>query len=486
MEATLTVDFFILLAALLLIRVLLRFFRINDPYRLLGLLVLLIALSLPFFINPAAITTQELRSMLVGNAIRSGHLIYAELFDSTPPVASLFFALTEGVFGRSLGGYHSLALIILFFQASFFGILLINNKAYTDSSYVPSLVFALLCFFSFDMISLSSELLASTILLLGLNNLFKEIEFKIQRDEIILNLGVYLGIASLIVFSYLIFFFATLTILIIFTRMGIRKFLLLLFGFALPHTLLWALYFYKGEAGLLWQNFYSPNLTVSSEHLMTAKSLFYLCLIPLVYFVFSLFMLNREARFTKYQSQLFQVMFLWMLFAFVQVFISRELTPHSFIIFIPSLAYFISHYLLLIRRKWIAETMLWIFIIGLLSVNLLSKAGQLKRIDYARLFPKEDVHSSQVKSKKILVLKEGLALYKENTLAGYFLDWKLAGEVFRHPEYYENVVMVEKSLRENPPDIIVDPEDLMKSYLERIPALRVNYKREGDLYRYQR
>ena len=34
----------------------LRFFRINDPYRLLGLLVLFIALSLPLFIDsPAAI-----------------------------------------------------------------------------------------------------------------------------------------------------------------------------------------------------------------------------------------------------------------------------------------------------------------------------------------------------------------------------------------------------------------------------------------------
>ncbi len=461
---------------------LLRFFRINDPYRLLGLLLLVGVLSLPFFINPAEVMQQELKNMLVGNALRSGNLPYVELFDSTPPIASVFFAIVGGAFGKSLGAYHTLALIILFFQASFFAILLINNKAYTDSTYVPALVFGLLCFFSFDMLSLSAELLASTILLLGLNNLFKEIEFKIQRDEIILNLGVYVGVATLLVFSYVIFFFATVLILIIFTRMGIRKFLLLFLGFSLPHLLLWGFYFYKGEAGMLWQNFYAPNLTLNGESVLTTKTLFYLSLIPIIYFVFSLFMLNREARFTKYQSQLFQVMFFWMLCSFVHLFITRELTPHSFIIFIPSLAYFISHYLLLIRRKWIAETMLWLFIIGLLSVNLLSRHGRLTNINYTALFAKESKYPLEIKNKNVMMLTDDLSLFKENKLAGYFLDWRLSEDVFKQPDAYENVILVAKAFQRNLPDIIVDPQDLMKNYFERIPALKAKYKKEGEFY----
>jgi hypothetical protein len=420
--------------------------------------------------------------MLIGNAVRSGNLMYAELFDSTPPIASIFFALTDGLFGKSLGAYHTLALFILFFQASFFAILLINNKAYTDSTYVPALVFGLLCFFSFDMLSLSAELIASTILLLGLNNLFKEIEFKIQRDEIILNLGVYVGVATLLVFSYLIFFFATVFILIAFTRMGIRKFLLLFLGFALPHLLLWAFYFYMGESAMLWQNFYVPNLTLAGESILAAKTLFYLSLIPIIYFVFSLFMLNREARFTKYQSQLFQVMFLWMLFSLAQIFVARELTPHSFIIFIPTLAYFISHYLLLIKRKWIAETMLWLFIIGLLSVNLLSRTGRLTRIDYTALFPKESKYSSGIRNKKVMMLADDLGIFKENKVAGYFSDWRLAENIFKQPDVYENVIWVAKAFQKNPPDIIVDPQDLMKNYFERIPELKAKYRKEGELY----
>lgn len=461
---------------------LLRFFRINDPYRLLGLLLLMGGLSLPFFIDPAEAMWQELRNMVIGHVVRSGNLMYVEVFDSTPPLSSIFFAMMEGMFGKTLGAYRLLALIILFFQASFFAILLINNKAYTDSSYVPALVFGLLCFFSFDMLSLSPELMASTILLLALNNLFKEIEFKIQRDEIILNLGVYLGVATLLVFSYAIFFLATILILTIFTRMGIRKFLLLFLGYTLPHLLLWGFYFYQGETGMLWQNFYAPNLTINGEFILTAKTLVYLSFIPIIYFVFSLFMLNREARFTKYQSQLFQVMFFWMVCAVIHLFIARELTPHSFIVFVPPLAYFISHYLLLIRRKWIAETMLWIFIIGLLGVNLLSSNGKLTTIDYAALFPKESKYTSAIKNKRVMMLADDIAIYKENVMAGCFLDWRLAKGVLKQPDVYENVILVANSLQHNPPDVIVDPADLMKNYFERIPALKSRYKREGEFY----
>ena len=333
----------------------LRFFRINDPYRLIALLVILILLALPFFIDPASVTLAELRSFVIGEAIHSGKLMYIQVYDSTAPLASAFFWLADWIFGRSLAGRHSLSLLIIFFQASFFSIVLIVNKAYYDNTYLPALIFGLFCFLSFDFLSFSPELLASTFLLLALNNLFKEIEFRIQRDETILNLGAYLGIATLLVFSYAIFLVATLIILIVFTRINVRKAFLLLIGFLLPHAVLITLYFYWGHTAELWQNYYAPNLTLHGINLISIKGILMLSIVPLIYLVFSLFMLNREARFTKYQSQLFQVMFLWLIVAIIHTFIVRELSPQSFIVFIPSLSYLVSHYLLLIRRKWIAE-----------------------------------------------------------------------------------------------------------------------------------
>ena len=462
---------------------LLRFFRINDPYRLLGLLILLMLLSLPYFIDPAPTTIQELKSAVLGEAIRDGKLMYIQVIDSTAPCTAGTFGLMNWFFGRSLLIQHVLALLLIFFQASFFAALLIQNKAYNDNTYVPAVVYGLLCFFSFDLLSFSPELLASTVLLLALNNLFKEIEFRIQRDEIILYLGVYLGVATLLVFSYVVFLFATVLILFLFTRLSVRKLFLLLFGFVLPHALLITLYFLWGETSLLWQNFYAPNLTVHGTMFITVKSVLVLCALPFGYFVFSLFMLNREARFTKYQTQLFQVMFQWMLFCIVQVWVTREFAPHALIVFVPSLAYFISHYLLLIGRRWIADTMLWIFLFGILTVNLLSRYNTMNSVDYRNLFPKESPYSGLINNQRVMVLADDPGIYQRNRMAAYFLDWNLSRDVLEGPDYYENVILVQRALKTDPPETIIDPNGLMKKFFDRIPELQSRYRKDSVFYR---
>lgn len=349
---------------------LLRYFRINDPYRLLGLFVIILLVSLPFLIMPTGVMVSELKHMVLGEAIAEGKLMYIEVFDDTPPLASALFGLMNMLFGRSLLAGRIIAILIIFFQASYFAVLLIKNKAYAENTYLPALIFGLLCFFSFDLLSFSTDLLASTVLLFALNQLFHEIEFKIQRDEIVLKLGVYLGLTTFLVFSYWVFLLLTIFILIVMTRARFRKIALLVFGFFLPHAVLLTLYFYWGKTDLLWQNFYVSNFTFSGEMLVDTKGLFVLVAIPLAYFVFSIFMVNREARFTKYQSQLMQVMFLWLLFSFIQVLVARQVSPASLVLFIPPLAYFISHYLLLIRRKWRAVLMLWLFLGGFLALIL--------------------------------------------------------------------------------------------------------------------
>ena len=462
---------------------LLRFFRINDPYRLVGLLVILILLSLPFFIDPVAVTLSELRSFVVGEAIHDGKLMYIQVYDSTPPFAAAIFGAADWLFGKSLTARHILSLTLIFFQAAFFAIVLIVNKAYNDNTYLPGLIFGLLCFLSFDFLTFSPELLASTFLLLALNNLFKEIEFRIQRDEIILNLGVSLGMATLLVFSYVIFLVGALIILIVFTRINLRKALLLVFGFALPHMVLITLYFYLGHTAELWQNYYSPNLTLDVIRLISFKSILTLGIVPIVYFVFSMFMLNREARFTKYQSQLFQVMFLWLLVGVIHVFVARELSLQGFIIFIPSLAYLVSHYLLLIRRRWIAEMMLWLFMISLVSMNLLTRYGRIARVNFVEMFPKTSPYEKVASDRKVMALCDDISVYSQGKLAGYFLNWKLSRTIFEQPDYYENILLINEAFETDPPDLIIDPKGLMEKIFDRIPKLKPLYKKEGEFYR---
>jgi hypothetical protein len=147
----------------------LRFFRVNDPYRLLAILVVLVLCSIPLFYDTPVLTLQSLRSMLVGENIADGKRMYTEIYDSSGPLAAVAFGAVDFVMGRSITGREILALVMIFFQASFFSILLINNRAYADNTYVPGLVYGVLCFISFDFLEFSPELLGSTMLLLALN-----------------------------------------------------------------------------------------------------------------------------------------------------------------------------------------------------------------------------------------------------------------------------------------------------------------------------
>jgi hypothetical protein len=125
----------------------LRFFRFNDPYRLLGVLLVLIVMTL--FVNSTEVTLQELKSFLLGEALNEGKSLYVQLIDDAAPLAAWFSGWVEILMGRSLTARHILALVFIFFQAAFFAIILINNKAYNENTYLPALIFGLLALYSF-------------------------------------------------------------------------------------------------------------------------------------------------------------------------------------------------------------------------------------------------------------------------------------------------------------------------------------------------
>jgi hypothetical protein len=455
----------------------LRYFRINDPYRLLGLLGLLIIIYLPLFIDGPGLTKPELKSLIIGEKVYEGNVPYTELVDSTGPLTSYLYAVLEMLFSRSLLARHILGFFILFSQSVYLGFLFINRKTFSENTFIPSLLFSILAFFSFDTVMASGELMASGFLLLALNSLFKEIEFRAQKTETVFNLGLYISLATLCSFSFIIYLLSACAILIFYTRSSPRSFMLLLFGFLLPQFVVMSLYYLNNALPQLWQYFYLSNLTILSAKLVSTTTVVYLGIVALFYLVVSVIMLNREARFTKYQSQLLQSMFFWMIFSLFQIFYSNDFRPQSFIVIIPSFCFFFTHFLLLIRRKKFAEMNIWIMLIGTIIISYLARYNKIDSIQYNNLMAKES--QSKIQGKKLLVLDDDLSLYRNNALATNFLNWNLSQSYFKQPNYYENVILVYESFKHDPPQIIVDKHNVMPAMLERIPALKHEYKNEG-------
>jgi len=456
---------------------LLSYFRINDPYRLLGALIILLAISIPRLVDYPDVTYSELKSILIGEKVHQGSAMYVNLVDSTAPLNGWAQAFVEWIFGRSLVARHILGLVALFIQAAFLGIVFSDKKVFPENSYIPSFFTVVLAAFSFDMLSLSAELLGSGFMLLALNSVFREMEFREQPDSTF-KIGFYISLASLFLLSYAVFLLCAIVFLSVFTRSTWRKYLMMVIGFLLPHFLIMTVYYMNDHLTVLWQYYYIPNLSFGGTRLMGLRDLLILGIFPLLFLLVSFFVLNREARFTKYQSQAVQIMFFWMVFSLVQIFYSKELRPQSFITLLPVFSFYMTHCILLIRRRRIAEIGSGIFLIGTVVVSYLAQYGRLESVRYDRILLTED--HSPVKDKRVLILDDDLSVYKNNRLGSGFLNWSLTEEIFQDPQSYENVINVFESFKGDMPEVVLDPKNYFEPYLKRIPALRVAYQKTAE------
>lgn len=456
----------------------LRYFRINDHYRLIGLFVLLSFLCLPVFLDSAQITLPEVESIVLGEKVAEGFSLYNEIIDSTPPLAAWFYGFCDWVFGRNLTGRHIFAFIILFIQSAFLGFFLIGKKALPENTFIPSVIFSVLTLISFDVLSLTAEVAALGFLLLAVNALLTEIEFRVQRDETILSMGLFIGIGTLINFSYVIYLPGFLIMLMLFTRNIPRKYLLFLSGFMLPHLMLFATYYMQGHSAELWHRFYIPNLSFAEVSLISIKSLMVLCSAPLLYLVISLFILNRDAHLTKYQSQVYQAMVIWFIVALIQVYFSPNFRPQSLLPLAPPVSFFFTHFLLLIKKKRIAELYLWIILVGSVSIAYMARYQKIVPVDYTHLWVKES--SRPVSDKRVLVLADEPGVFIKNRIAPAFLNWPLTKEIFDGPQFYENVILVNRYFENDPPEIIIDPENRMEKFFDRIPRLKSKYTKSEN------
>lgn len=456
----------------------LNYFRSTDPYRLLGLLLFTTLLNLPWWLDWPAMTLPELKAITVGTKVHEGFSMYTEIIDRTPPLAGMFYGFCQWLFGKSLFARHLFAYIILFLLSAYYALLLISKRAFPENTLVPAFVFSIIAVMSFDISSLTAELPAFALLLVALKLLMDEIEFREQRDETILNLGLSLGTASLFVFTYALFLPGMIALLLFFTRLSVRRLLLLFFGFTLPHGLLLGYFHYNGALNDLLERFYYANLHLNNPALINTQSLFIIFAVPLFFLLLSFFVLNRNARLTKYQSQLLQIMMLWLLLSLIHALLVKDLRPQSFLPAVPALSFLLAHHFLLIKRKF-AELHVWIFMCGAAATAYLARY-EILPVEYGKLLI--TATATDWNDKRVLDLTGKMDLYLYNIPAPPLTDQALTFDILRHADTYESVILVDHLFLVDPPDVVIDPDNKLTAFMERIPALKKKYERRKDVW----
>ena len=235
----------------------LSFFRINDPYRLIFVLILIFLARLPYLISADFLTIPELNWMVVGEKLSDGAFLYVDAWDELGPLSAIVYWIIDLLFGRSQLAYQIIGIIIFFIQCAYFNVFLLKHKVFNENSYVPAMIYAVLGLITFNSITLSPQLMGLTFILPVFDGLFSHMETRRRVDENPLNIGIYTGLASLFYLPYIFFIVIWFFVLLIYSSTIGRRYLLMFYGAFFTFFVLWLWYAWKGHITELHINYFN-------------------------------------------------------------------------------------------------------------------------------------------------------------------------------------------------------------------------------------
>ncbi|NJM94102.1 MAG: hypothetical protein HC842_05010 [Cytophagales bacterium] len=457
------------------------FFRVNDPYRLAFIFLATLAVHIPYFFAPELLTQPQLKWMLVGDKLASGTLAYRDLWIDLAPLSALAYAVIDWLFGQSRAALELLGLLLITYQAYVFNSTFLITKGFKEYNYVPAFLYALLCQLLFDTCALSPELMGLTFVLLSLRFTFTNIENENRRDETFLLSGFYLALACLFVYAYAVFFFLVVLNYAFLTTVIPRRYGLLFYGLLMAFFLCGAyLHFFGALRPWLITSWALLTQVGSQWHLGLAE-LFLLLLWPLLFTIMGLLVLLRSTGFNNLQTKFQQGMVLFTLISSLVFLALGNKSSSSLLVFVAPIAFFIAHFFLEIRRKWLAELLFTLFCAVLVVVPLAISQGWW---GVARVFDKESLlvprelpaWQSAVSGQSVWVTGGELVYYKDTRLATRYFHPQLSQLHLGNLDYYDNLVSIFENIMTDPPAYILDTQKQFPTLVERLPLLEQRYQ----------
>jgi hypothetical protein len=449
----------------------------------------LLLIRLPLLLHPFPLLIPELNWMIVGEQMGQGNLLYRDIWDSVSPLSALVYWGIDSLFGRSPVMLYAAATLVSVFQIVYFNYLTNNRDVYPDRSFWPGLIYMLFMHLSFDCLTLSPVLMSTSFLLLAFGTLIKQMERRGATDEVF-EVGFYIGIAALFYLPSALFILWAILSLLFYTGATFRQYSLSLFGFLFPFAATVLFYYLSDGLDDFNRNLLASVFRVRQYSLSDFQSLIASLFIPLGLGVLGyLSLFNRPGRYVNFQQRVQQIMAIWFVIAFLTIALMPFLAPMMFLSFVPSMAYFAFYYFENIRKAWLAEiTFLIAFSLMLLlfyqgAIGLIPGAD-LGRLSSLRVRPSP--LPNDIKNRRILIIGEDLSVYRQNRLATPYLNWDLAKYDLKNLDNYESVINVFDHFRKDPPDYIIDRENVIEKLFQRAPALAIQYEKTAEAGVYKR
>ncbi len=459
----------------------LRIFRINDPYRLILVFLIVLAYKFPVMLNAHLITIPELKYFVIGERLATGATLYKDLWENIAPFSAWFYMFLHMVFGKSLIAYHIISLLLLVIQAGLFNVILIRRKVYNENNYVPALFYGVFGLLFFDVTALSPQLLGLTFILFSFDSLFSHLELRRKNDINLLNLGIYIGVASMFYFPYLIYFISIALGLLLFTNTIRRRYFLMFFGSFFVLLLLWVYFFIINAHDQFINCLIQPLINLDYRIYFTINSILFLVSIPLFYLIISIFKVFLSHGFTNNQVRIQSLFFLFLIFQLASWLLWSQKSGSSLIIFVPIFSFFYTHFFLLIRKRiWrmvhfylLTAYFLLVYLVPFVGKNIMKDKIFMDRllVNQDKILPDEN--------QKVLVIGEELSYYYQNSLATPYLNWSISKELLLNVNDYQNIIIINKAFDGESPDVVIDEKNIFPEIMLRIPDIRNRYQEKS-------
>lgn len=414
----------------------------------------------------------ELKWILLGEWLGQGFGMYDQTYDYTAPMSAGVYKVLYSLFGRSQWVFYIFSSLLITIQAGIFNALLLRNKIYNENSYLPAFLYMITAVSVPDFMTLSPHLMSLTFVLLALRNVIRRINNQVT-DELFLSNGIYVGIASMLYLPASVFFLVFLFSFILFSSAVPRRLILYLFGFLLIFGLCGIYFYVQGSFYLFLERAIFSGASLPARVAYSWGKLVVFAAPFAFILILSLVKKSGAIRLTNFQQKVEQVLWILFLGGLATFLLSNERSGFEFVFFVPVVAYFWTHYFILLKRRVFITIMPAILIFGLLIFSGYS----YQTLKDPTAIDLED------RKKGVLVIGERLEEYENQPMFTPFFHHHLSQDFIYELDTYEGAENFREIFEKLQPTYILDDMDVMEKVGYRFPYISKGYQvRDKDEY----
>lgn len=441
---------------------------------------LLLILRIPYWLLEIPLLQPELVWMLIGERMSQGHSMYVGIVDDMGPLSAGVYWLLHLMVGKSLLAYKIAAGGLILFQIGFVNNFLIQFKAFEDNSYIPALVMTVFFHLSFDFLTLSPALMGSTFVILALAQLFSQTVRHQDQPEPVFLVGLFFGIALCFHFPLIVYLPFLIIVGIVISGFNLSQLILCMAGYFLPLSLIAVYYFWiDGLTEFLFEFAFATRL-VEGYHYVSYWDLAILFAFPLSYTLVGFVIGSLLKRLTVNQQKQNQLIILYMLFSLVTVFISNRTTPYQWVVILPGMAYYTSQIFIYLNRKTLRTALFYIFLFGIPMSGYLWVYQKINTGEIKSYAVGTGSQYGLTNNATVLVLGEDMGYYRNASLAGPYLNYRLSKPALNDYKNYPGLTKIYASFKNEKPEYVIDEEGIFATLLEYLPEIEADYALEKE------